>query len=197
MRAIPITLFVVLAAALVLTGCTPKKSAFPGEGAVPAPAPAPAPSAGSDTPQPIGSEGFRENALDSSAGTAAGAGEMQRPIGEDDAAAALRPVYFDYDSEQLSAAALATLDANAAWLRANTGVKVQIEGHCDERGTIEYNLALGQRRARSVFDHLVRLGVPAGRLDTISFGKERPAVAGIDAESWARNRRAEFRALAE
>jgi peptidoglycan-associated lipoprotein len=102
-------------------------------------------------------------------------------------------VYFAYDSFNLSAAAKSALMGHAAWMKRNPGVNVQIEGHCDERGTTEYNLALGERRAASVRDFLIRQGVEARRLSTISYGEERPAVTGASNEAtWSRNRRAEF-----
>lgn len=99
-------------------------------------------------------------------------------------------VFFDYDSSVLSREAQSTLMQQAEWLKNNPGVKAVIEGHCDERGTREYNLALGERRASAAHDYLVSLGVPSDRLSTISYGKERPAVLGHDPSAWAQNRRA-------
>lgn len=101
-------------------------------------------------------------------------------------------VYFDYDSQLLSAPAKKILDEKGAFLRRYPKVKVSIEGHCDERGTTEYNLALGERRARTAFDYLVNSGVGASTLSTISYGKERPQATGHDEASWARNRRDHF-----
>lgn len=98
-------------------------------------------------------------------------------------------VFFEYDSSVLSSEAQATLDKQIAWLSKNTDAQVTIEGHCDERGTREYNLALGERRANAVKKYLVSSGVDAGRVTTTSYGKERPAVVGSSAESWAENRR--------
>lgn len=98
-------------------------------------------------------------------------------------------VFFALDSSELGAEGRATLEKQAAWLKQYTNVAVTIEGHCDERGTREYNLALGERRAQAVKNYLVSLGVPADRLNTISYGKERPAVMGSDEEAWGRNRR--------
>ncbi len=99
-------------------------------------------------------------------------------------------VYFGFDRYDLTTAARATLDRQAAWLRQFPNVAVTIEGHCDERGTREYNIALGHRRATAVKSYLVALGIPGSRIDTTSFGKERPSVAGSDQASWAENRRA-------
>lgn len=99
-------------------------------------------------------------------------------------------VYFGYDSSVLTAEAQSTLAMQAQWLKNNPGVKAVVEGHCDERGTREYNLALGERRASAARDFLVSQGIASNRLSTISYGKERPAVLGHDASSWAQNRRA-------
>ena len=99
-------------------------------------------------------------------------------------------VYFDYDQSTLTSEAQATLDRQAAFLKANPSVRIVIEGHCDERGTREYNLALGDRRASAARDYLVAKGVNASRLTTISYGKERPEIGGSNETSWALNRRA-------
>lgn len=104
----------------------------------------------------------------------------------------LSSIYFAYDSFQIASESKAALDGHAAWLKAHSNRKVQIEGHTDERGTTEYNLALGDRRAGAVRDYLVSKGVPASQLSTISFGEERPAVQGSDEAAWSKNRRAEF-----
>lgn len=101
-------------------------------------------------------------------------------------------VFFEYDSDEITATAEQKLEAKAAVLRANPGVRLRIEGHCDQRGSTEYNLALGQRRAEAVRAYLVNLGIDGSRLSTLSYGKERPLVEGDDEEAYARNRRAEF-----
>ena len=101
-------------------------------------------------------------------------------------------VFFDYDKSDLSPEARATAEALAAWMNSYPATTIGIEGHCDERGTREYNLALGERRASAVHDYLVALGVAPNRLSTISYGKERPAVLGSNEESWAQNRRDVF-----
>ncbi len=101
-------------------------------------------------------------------------------------------IFFDYDKSDLSPEARATVEALAAWMSNYPAATIGIEGHCDERGTREYNLALGERRASSVQDYLVALGVAPNRLSTISYGKERPAVLGSNEESWAQNRRGVF-----
>lgn len=99
-------------------------------------------------------------------------------------------VFFGFDSSVLSGEAQSTLERQAAWLKANDNLEITIEGHCDERGTREYNLALGERRANAVRQYLIRLGVDADRISTISYGKERPAVLGSTESAWAQNRRA-------
>jgi peptidoglycan-associated lipoprotein len=104
----------------------------------------------------------------------------------------LNTVFFDYDSFAIRADSRAQLAKHAEWMKNNPGRRVQIEGHCDERGTTEYNLALGERRAGAVKDFLVSRGVNASQINTISYGEERPATAGSTEDSWSRNRRAEF-----
>ena len=98
-------------------------------------------------------------------------------------------VYFDYDQSSLTSEAQATLDRQVAFLKASPSFRLVIEGHCDERGTREYNLALGDRRASAVRDYLVAKGINASRLSTISYGKERPSVGGSNDTSYALNRR--------
>lgn len=99
-------------------------------------------------------------------------------------------VFYATDSSELDATARKTLERQAAWLRTYPNVNVVIEGHADERGTREYNLALGERRANSAKNYLVALGIDGGRIETISYGKERPAVLGSNPAAWKRNRRA-------
>ena len=97
-------------------------------------------------------------------------------------------IYFDTDRYNVDSQDAAALAAQAAWLGKYPGKRATIEGHCDERGTREYNLALGARRAESIRNYLIQRGVSAGRIDTISFGKERPIAPGSSEDSWARNR---------
>lgn len=98
-------------------------------------------------------------------------------------------VFFDFDSSAIRSDAVATLERQAAFLRQNVGLSITIEGHADERGTREYNLALGERRANAVKEYLVSLGIAPNRVATISYGKERPEVIGSNETAWARNRR--------
>ena len=99
-------------------------------------------------------------------------------------------IYFDTDRYNVDTADAAALTAQAQWLMKYPGKRATVEGHADERGTREYNLALGERRANAAKNYLVSLGVDAGRLSTVSYGKERPVALGSDEESWAKNRRA-------
>jgi peptidoglycan-associated lipoprotein len=104
----------------------------------------------------------------------------------------LRPLFFALDSSDVSTDGQQVLQANAAVLKKYPGMQITIEGHCDERGTAEYNLALGERRALSAKNYLVSLGVPADKVKTVSYGKEFPFDAGHDDGAWAKNRRAHF-----
>lgn len=106
--------------------------------------------------------------------------------------AALKTIYFDFDKYNLRDDAKRTLEGNAKVLMANPRARIVIEGHCDERGTTEYNLALGERRASTARDYLIRLGVAASQISIISYGEERPVSLGHDEDSWATNRRGEF-----
>ena len=105
---------------------------------------------------------------------------------------ALEKIYFDFDSFTLSQVSGDTLAKNAEILLKKLSGKIQVEGHCDERGSDEYNLALGEKRAKAAVNYLVTLGVPAERLSVISYGKEKPADEGHDETAWAKNRRDEF-----
>lgn len=105
---------------------------------------------------------------------------------------ALRTIYFEFDKYNLRDDALRILQANASWLREHTSFRLVIEGHCDERGTNEYNMALGDRRANAARSYLVDAGIAAGRIRTISYGEERAVDPGHNDAAWARNRRAEF-----
>ncbi|GAK53684.1 peptidoglycan-associated lipoprotein [Candidatus Moduliflexus flocculans] len=105
----------------------------------------------------------------------------------------LQTVYFEFDKYSLTQSARETLEANAMWMKDHPNVLVQIEGHCDERGTDEYNMVLGENRAFSVKKYLVSLGIKAEQLYTISYGESMPAVPGSDEQAWAKNRRAQFK----
>lgn len=104
----------------------------------------------------------------------------------------IEDVFFAYDVYALTEQAMATLEKNARIMKEHASVNYLVEGHCDERGTIEYNLALGEKRAKSVVDYLVSLGVPAARLRVVSYGEERPFAQGSNEAAWAQNRRGHF-----
>jgi peptidoglycan-associated lipoprotein len=104
----------------------------------------------------------------------------------------LQDIFFEYDQSSLRSDARRVLDGNAEVLKASAGGVVTLEGHCDERGTVEYNIALGERRAREAKNYLVNLGVPDSQLRTISYGEERPFDPGHDEAAWSQNRRVHF-----
>jgi peptidoglycan-associated lipoprotein len=104
----------------------------------------------------------------------------------------LKDIGFNFDSAALSESARATLKANADWLKANAASRIQIEGHCDERGTAEYNMALGAKRAQAAMDYLATLGIAGNRMSTTSYGEEIPVCKESNEECWVKNRRARF-----
>jgi len=108
------------------------------------------------------------------------------------APAPLKDVFFDFDKSDIRDDQKAALNDNVSWLKANTQAKISVEGHCDERGTPEYNLGLGERRAKALKDYVVNAGIAPDRIATISYGKERPFVLGHDENSWKWNRRGHF-----
>jgi len=109
----------------------------------------------------------------------------------------LKDIHFDFDKYDVRPVDEAVLKENAVFLKNNPKMKIQIEGHCDERGTVEYNLALGERRANNTKKYLVFLGIPSDRISTISFGKERPLDKGHHEEAWTKNRRAHIVVLSK
>lgn len=149
------------------------------------------------------SEKAKDEMPEAGYGTDPAIGAVADPVNQDAVASTIIPgsqedltvnvgdrVFFGYDRVDLVPEARQTLDLQAEWLNRHPNVSITIEGHADERGTREYNLALGDRRANAVRSHLVSRGVDGNRLQTISYGKERPAVFGADDQSWAQNRRA-------
>lgn len=104
----------------------------------------------------------------------------------------LKPIYFGYDDDKLNKSERSSLSQNAEWLKNNPDMEIVIEGHCDERGTVEYNLALGDRRAKAVRKYLMYLGISGSRIATISYGEEKPVEFGHDETAWSKNRRAEI-----
>ena len=170
------TLVLALLAAVALAGCgkTPPPAAPP-----PPPAPTPPPPAPTPEPTPIPqpSEYDRIKAMS---------------IDDIERLKLLEEIHFDFDKSDIREGDRAILEKNAATLKKFDYLKVTIEGHCDERGTVEYNLALGERRAAAAHEYLISLGVPAERLKTVSYGKEVPLCRESTEECWARNRRDHF-----
>ncbi len=118
--------------------------------------------------------------------------QIREPSEEEQARVALHDVHFSFDSSEVSKAARGVLALNAEWMKEHPSIKVEIEGHCDERGTEEYNLALGARRAKKVYDYMLSLGVSASRMRTISYGESVPLDPAHNETAWAKNRRAHF-----
>jgi peptidoglycan-associated lipoprotein len=193
-RSSVVSVLPLLALSLFLVGC-PKRPATtvtaapppPPSPVVAAPAPAPSPPA----PEPAtASPSAPAPATPPSPSSPSPAGPP-RPS-EFRAVEALKDIFFDYDKYNVRPGDVRVLDANAAWLKENSNQLVLIEGHCDERGTSEYNLALGERRAKAAMGYLVSQGVQANRITIISYGKERPSCTEHNEACWAKNRRAHF-----
>jgi peptidoglycan-associated lipoprotein len=175
----------ILALTLLLAGC-PKRPAMtaatapppvpPPAAAPPTPAPAPAPAPVAPTP----------------VAPPTTAPAPPAPPKEYRANDALKPIHFAFDKSDIRSPDAKIMDATAAYLKANPNQLVLIEGHCDERGTSEYNLALGERRAKSAMNYLVANGIEAGRITTISYGKERPLCTEHNEACWSRNRNDTF-----
>lgn len=134
--------------------------------------------------------GMKSGAAKSPSDSASSLDALRR--GESPAGGPLKDVQFDFDSAALSESARATLKANAEWLKSNPSARVQIEGHCDERGTAEYNMALGAKRAQAAQDYLATLGIAANRMSTVSYGEEIPVCKEHNEDCWVKNRRARF-----
>ncbi len=175
--------FMALAAPLSLTGCGKKKPSGADEAAAGG-------TAASDSQ--AGGEGpGLDEPLESAETGLYGQGQ-DGVFSEGRTSGPLLPVYFDYDSSRIQGDQVSRIEHNGDFLKENAGKKVRVEGNCDERGTREYNLALGERRANAAKKYLVRLGVEGGRITTVSWGEEKPLVFGQDEQSWAQNRRADF-----
>ncbi len=165
-------LVAVVSVALLVTGCpTKKKGALEGES---------------------GSGGYDEESLGQQQGGGSLDLAQQGKPGDDGQSGPLRDVYFDYDSFDLDETARQTLQDNADWLKEHQSARIEIEGHCDDRGTVEYNLALGAKRAAAVKNYLVALGIARERMTTISYGEELPLCHEETESCWSRNRRAHF-----
>jgi peptidoglycan-associated lipoprotein len=165
-------------------GCAPSSATKPGS-------PSPTPAVESSR-SPSAGEGQRGGAKESDTGGSSlkQLQEGKAPITP--ASSPLKDVYFDFDRYDLTADARTVLRANADWLKSNPAARVEIEGHCDERGTNEYNLALGAKRAQAARDYLANLGVNSDRLSTISYGEEIPVCKESNEACWKQNRRDRF-----
>ena len=137
-----------------------------------------------------GEEGLEESEL--LAGGKAHRGGEEEEISEGRTSAPLLPIYFDFDKYNIRGDMISRMEHNARYLLQHPEVKIQIQGNCDERGTNEYNIALGEKRAKSAKDFLVNMGIDPSRIDTVSFGEERPLDPGHNEEAWAKNRRDDF-----
>ncbi len=150
--------------------------------------------------KPMTKEAETEETAPGAVGGGAGMGGEAGTMGEAEdragmaveAERAIRDVFFDYDRSAIRSDARRTLEANAEILKANKDMRILIEGHCDERGTVQYNMALGERRAEAAKKYLVNLGVSAARIDVTSYGKEKPFCREHNERCWQRNRRAHF-----
>lgn len=170
---------------LIAGGCAKHEMVKKDESIAPAatsPAMAPA-KAEAVKEQPVKNEAMTQSPVAENDQSSAGASQLQ---------ASLQKIYFDFDSFTLSDASRATLARNADSMKKDPADKVRIEGNCDERGSDEYNLALGERRAKAALAYLSTLGIPAERLAYISYGKEKPADPGHNEAAWATNRRDDF-----
>jgi peptidoglycan-associated lipoprotein len=181
-RSTCMTLFVAL---LLASGCA-KQPAPELAAAPPAEAVAAAPSA----PVAAAPAAIREEPVSEAPAVVAAPVAVQKTTSQ--LISELTRVLFDYDQHLLTMQAQERLAANASILKANPNLKVRIEGHCDERGSDQYNIALGERRAQATKNYLETLGVPAGQMTTVSYGEEKPLDPGHTEEAWVQNRRAEF-----
>jgi peptidoglycan-associated lipoprotein len=173
---------------LMLTGCAKRPATTAAATSAPAPAAPPASAAPATPATPPATA-----APAPSAPAPSTAAPATRPSPKEFVAnPALKDVFFDFDKYDIRPEDAKTLDANAAWLKSNADNLVLIEGHCDERGTNEYNLALGERRAKATMNYLVSQGVQANRITIISYGEERPVCTEKNESCWSKNRRGHF-----
>ena len=172
---------IALSVAAFVVACTPKPKPTP----APAPTPAPVSTPVVVTIDPVATPTPRPTPKVDSA-------DDIRAKSLVEVSSYLKPAFFDLDKADIRGDARDVLAANATWLKKYPSVQFTIEGHADERGTAQYNLALGDRRANAAKDYLVSLGVDASRIKSVSYGKERPFATGHDEDSWQKNRRAHF-----
>jgi len=173
--------------ALALSACAGSNQGKTSAGVSTTPAPAAQPRTGAQKPQGLPSENLRREPDRSSLDAL-----RQGKAADTARDSAMKDVYFDFDRYNLDNDDRATLRATAEWLKRNPSAGVQLEGHCDDRGTSEYNLALGAKRAQAAKDYLVSLGVTENRLSTISYGEEIPVCQDATESCWQKNRRDRF-----
>lgn len=183
---------VFLTCGLIFAGCSSRKVVQPEQPVTPEvqKQPAAAPKQPSEAPQAGPSENITEKQL------ARVETKEEMPKYREEKSM-FQDIHFDFDKYDIQENAKPVLQKIASWLLKNPSAKILVEGHCDDRGTSEYNLALGDRRARAVRDYLVALGTPSGRIEMISYGKEKPICTEKTEECWAKNRRAHFVILRE
>jgi peptidoglycan-associated lipoprotein len=189
----------VLGGSLALAGCPKSPEVAQSRPGPVGPAAATSPGAGAGAPGAAGSSAGEiavtrpapptETAIPGRPGTGTGTGAAGTAAA---GVSPLKDVFFEYDKAAINADQRAALNDNVNWLKVNSRVKIVVEGHCDERGTAEYNLGLGDRRTKALRDYLVASGIAADRVGTISYGKERPFVIGHDENAWKMNRRGHF-----
>ncbi|HEY2994862.1 MAG TPA: peptidoglycan-associated lipoprotein Pal [Methylomirabilota bacterium] len=186
-----VMLALLLVLGVVLVGCAKRPATT--QAAAPAPTGAAATTPGAMAATQPGGGGGGTTGSGGGSQPSGGGGTTARPdVKEFAAIADLKDIHFDFDKYDIRPGDAKTLDGNAGWLKSNPNHLVLIEGHCDERGTNEYNLALGERRAKSTMNYLVSQGVQASRITIISYGEERPVCSQKTEECWAQNRRAHF-----
>ncbi len=168
---------------LVAGGCTKEQVVKKDEGVAPTAAVAPAPAGKEVVKEPVQQTPVKESA---------GKEEAKAVSQQEELRSALEKIFFEFDSSKLTEADRGILAKNAEVMKKDSAAKLRIEGNCDERGSDEYNLALGQKRAEVAKKYLVTMGIAADRLSVISYGKEKPADPGHDEAAWAKNRRDEF-----
>jgi peptidoglycan-associated lipoprotein len=193
----PFTVLIPITALVLVTGCATKKPPVSAP-TTQVPAPSPFPGAGGSTTTPVTSNERppAPPAVPDSGAVTSDPLSSKTPE-EINSNSPLKPVFFAYDSDELDDTARQTLTENASVLKTYSTWVIAIEGHCDERGTAEYNLALGDRRALAARNYLLSLGVPAVRIKTVSYGKEFPFDPGHAETSWKNNRRAQFMVTAK
>jgi peptidoglycan-associated lipoprotein len=175
-------------ALVLLAGCAKRPVAT----VSPAPAPAPAPAAPPPAPAPAPPPPPPVAAPPAPAPAPAPEPARPAPPKEYRANDALKPIYFDFDKSTVRPGDAKILDASAQWLNSNPNYLLLVEGHCDERGTNDYNLALGDKRAKAAMNYLVAQGVKSDRITIVSYGEERPACTEHNEACWAKNRRSQF-----